>query len=419
MAYVADLHIHSRFAGACSPQLSIPNLAKWAKLKGVDLLGSGDALHPGWLPELKKYLQPSPTGFYTHDGVRFVISTEISCIYWEGSKNRRVHILIYLPSLNSAEKLANEMIKCGAKLGVDGRPIVGFSVKELCNIVWTTEPRSVIIPAHIWTPWFSLYGSKSGYDFLGECFGEYSKQIYAVETGLSSEPAMNWRIADLDNKSIVSFSDLHSLPRLGREVTLFDGEFSYDGLVDALRSEKIIGTIEFFPEEGKYHYSGHRKCNVVMDSKQVLENGETCPVCKRPMTIGVIQRIEELATRTEEDLKLKKENGITKSETFPQRPGFRMLVQLEEIIAEALGQEVKTKKVQEKYETMVTTIDSELKILTKTPIDLISMVAGERIARGVKKVRVGNIHIEPGYDNTYGKVSIWEDEEERDEIPLQ
>ncbi len=418
MPYVADLHIHSRFAGACSPQLSIPNLAKWAQLKGIDLLGSGDCLYPGWVEELKKFLQPLPSSFYSHGGVKFVISTEISCMYQENGKSRRLHILIYLPSLNSAEKLANEMIKRGANITYEGRPIVGFSAKELCDIVWSTEPKAIIIPAHIWTPWFSLYGSKSGYDFLGECFGKFAQNIYAVETGLSSEPAMNWRVADLDKKTIVSFSDLHSLPRLGREVTLMDGEFSFDGLADALKTENVIGTIEFFPEEGKYHYSGHRKCNIVMNPKQILENGEICPVCKRPMTIGVMQRVEELATRSEEDLKLKKENGVIKSETFPQRPGFRMLVQLEEIIAEAVSQEVKTNKVQETYEKMVTTIDNELKILTKTPIDLISMVAGERIAQGVKKVREGDITIEPGFDNTYGKVSIWSDEEERDKVSL-
>jgi len=426
MPYVADLHTHSRFAGACSPQLTIPNLAKWAQYKGIDLLGTGDCLYPEWLEEMKKLLQPLPSGFYRaasssayqHDGVKFVVSTEVACVYTENGKGRKIHILLYLPSINSAERLANEMKKMGLNIAYEGRPIIKLSVKQLCKMVFEIEPKAIIIPAHIWTPWYGMYGSKSGYDFFGECFGEYSDRIYAVETGLSSEPSMNWRIPELDKKTIVSFSDLHSLPRLGREVTLFDGEFSYDGLVDALRNEKIIGTIEFFPEEGKYHYSGHRNCNVVYDEKQSVELGMICPVCKKELTEGVVPRIEELATRTEEDLKLKKENGIIKSETFPNRPGYRKLVQLEEIIAESLGKDVKTKAVQEKYEQMVTAIDSELKILTKTPIDLISMVAGERIAQGVKKVRDGDIHIEPGYDNTYGKVTIWEDENEKDQIPL-
>lgn len=418
MPYVADLHTHSRFAGACSPQLTIENLAKWAQYKGIDLLGTGDCLFPEWLSEMRKLLQPLPSGFYQYGGVKFVVSTEVACVYTENGKGRRIHILLYLPSINSAEKIAQEMKKMGLNIAYEGRPIIKLSVKELCKLVFEVEPKAIIIPAHIWTPWYGMYGSKSGYDFFGECFGEYANRIYAVETGLSSEPSMNWRIPELDNKTIVSFSDLHSLPRLGREVTLFDGEFSYDGLVDALRNEKIIGTIEFFPEEGKYHYSGHRNCGVVYDEKQSVEFGVICPKCGKELTEGVVPRIEELATRTVEDLKLKVENGIIKSEAFPNRPGYRKLVQLEEIIAESLGKEVKTKAVQEKYEQMVTAIDSELKILTKTPIDLISMVAGERIAQGIKKVRNGEIHIEPGYDSTYGKVTIWEDENEKDQIPL-
>jgi uncharacterized protein (TIGR00375 family) len=418
MPYVADLHTHSRFAGACSPQLTIQNLAKWAHLKGIDLLGTGDCLHPAWLEEMKRLLQPLPSGFYEHGGTKFVISTEVACNYSQNGKGRRIHILLYLSSINAAERLSNEMKNRGINIGYEGRPMIGLSAPQLCEVVFSIDPKAIIIPAHIWTPWFGMYGSKSGFDFFGECFGQFSEKIYAVETGLSSEPSMNWRVADLDKKTIVSFSDLHSLPRLGREVTLFDGEFSYDGLIEALRDQKVIGTIEFYPEEGKYHYSGHRKCGIVYDEKQVLEFGVICPVCKKELTEGVMPRVEELSTRTIDDLKLKKENGIIKSETFSDRPGFRMLVQLEEIIAEAIGKEVKTKTVQEKYEHMVTTIDGELKILTKTPIDLISMVAGERIAQGVKKVREGDITIEPGFDNTYGKVSIWSDEDERDEIPL-
>ena len=412
MPYIADLHTHSYFANACSPQLTIPNLAKWAKIKGIDLVGTGDCLHPEWLNELKRILQPTPTGFYDYEGVKFVVSTEVSCIYNERGKTRKVHMLLYLSSLSNAERLMNEMTNKGANLKADGRPIVSFSVQELCEIVFSIDPKAIIIPAHIWTPWFGMFGSKSGYDFFAECFGKFANQIYAIETGLSSDPTMNWRIADLDHKSIVSFSDLHSLPRLGREVTYFDGEFSYDGLVDALRTEKILGTIEFFPEEGKYHLSGHRKCDVVYDSKQLREFGEICPKCGKKITIGVIERIEDLATRTEDDLKLITEKGITKSQAFPNRPGFQKLVQLEEIIAESLGQNVQTKAVQQKYEQMILAIDNEIKILTQTPLDVIAMVAGEKITEGIKRVREGNITIEPGYDGTYGKVKIWHEEEE-------
>ena len=418
MPYIADLHTHSLYANACSPELTIPNLAKWANLKGIDLLGSGDCLHPNWLEELKKNLQPLPSGFYEHAGIKFVITTEVACIYNEYGKTRKIHLLIFLPSINSAEKLANELKNRGVNIGYEGRPTIKLSVKHLCEIVFKITPKAIIIPAHIWTPWFGLFGSKSGYDFFAECFGEFSEKIYAVETGISSEPAMNWRVADLDKKTIVSFSDLHSLPRMGREVTCFDGEFSYDGLLDALKTEKVLSTIEFYPEEGKYHFSGHRKCNIVYTPKELFEFGDICPVCKQPLTEGVMPRLENLSTRTEADLKLKKEHGIIKSDLFPHRPGFRMLIQLEEIIAESLEKQVKTKAVQDKYEHMVTAIDGELKILTQTPIDILSMVAGDRIAQGIKKVREGDIYIEPGYDNTYGKVTIWHGEEEKDQRSL-
>ncbi len=411
MPYVADLHIHSRFANACSGQLNIPNLAKWAEFKGIDLLGTGDCLHPLWLQELKKDLHANPSGTYQYGKTRFVIQTEIACIYSENGKGRRIHVIVILSGLDSAFRLAETLTKQGAKLASDGRPIIGMSVKKLCELTFQTDPKAIIIPAHVWTPWFGLYGSKSGYDFFKECFGEFSDQIFAIETGLSSEPAMNWRISDLDKKAIVSFSDLHSLPRLGREVTMFKGDLSYDELRDDLMKQNILGTIEFFPEEGKYHWSGHRNCNIVYDPDELNKKGPICPVCKRELTIGVMQRIEELATRKETDLKLKKVNGITLSETFPNRPGFRMLVQLEEIIAESMGLPVSSVKVKAEYERIVTNIDNELKILTKTPIDLLSMAAGEKIAEGVERVREGKLTIEPGFDNTYGKVKIWEDGE--------
>lgn len=410
MAYVADLHVHSRYAGACSGALNIPNLAKWAKYKGIDMLGTGDCLHPLWLQELKSVFKSSD-GNYEYDGVKFIISTEVSCIYSEGGKVRRIHLIILLPSLDSATRLAQELTKRGGKLGSDGRPILGLSSKQICDIVWGIEPEALIIPAHIWTPWFSLFGSNSGYDSLKECFGDFSDQIYAVETGLSSEPAMNWRVSELDDKSIVSFSDLHSLPRLGREVTMFGGNCSFEGLSKALQTQNIIGSIEFFPEEGKYHYSGHRNCGVVLDPEGLKKNGEICPKCGRKLTIGVMQRVEELADRSSEELRVVSSEGIYKSEAFPERAGFRMLVQLEEILSEVLGAAVKTQKVQSKYEEMVTNIDTELKILTKVSIPMIEMAAGEKIAEGIKRVREGKLKIEPGYDNTYGKVQIWGEEE--------
>lgn len=414
MAYVADLHIHSRYAGACSGQLTIPNLSKWAKFKGIDLLGTGDALHPLWQAELKRDLKELGNGLYEHQEKKFIISTEVSCIYSEGGLTRRIHLIVLFPSLDSALKLSEVLNKKGAKLASDGRPILGMSSKQICDLVFGVDPKCIIIPAHIWTPWYSLYGSNSGFNSIKVCFGEFTEKIYAVETGLSSEPAMNWRIPELDNISIVSFSDLHSLPRLGREVTIIGGILSFADLTNSLKNQNIIGSIEFFPEEGKYHFSGHRNCNIVYDPLQLKEKGEICPVCKRKLTIGVMQRVEELAKRSNEDLRLTIKDGVTKSETFPVRAGFRMLVQLEEIIAESLGVAVKTQKVQAIYEKLVISLDPELKLLTKTSLDLISMTAGEKIAEGIKRVRERNLKIEPGYDNTYGVVKIFDETDKQD-----
>lgn len=416
MAYVADLHIHSKYSGACSFELTIPNLAKWASWKGIDLLGTGDALHPMWQQEMGHQLTDIGGGIYQNGETKFIVSGEISCIYSEGGKTRRIHLIVLYPSFDSALKFSEKLKAKGAKLASDGRPILGMSSKLLCDIAFQTDPDILIIPAHIWTPWFSLYGSNSGYDSLTECFGEFSEKIYAVETGLSSEPAMNWRIPELDSKSIVSFSDLHSLPRLGREVTIMGGKIGFQELTEDLKNQNIIGSIEFFPEEGKYHYSGHRNCGVVMDPEQLKANGEICPVCKKKMTIGVMQRVEELARRSINDLQLTTSNGITKSATFPDRPGFRMLVQLEEILAESLGVAVKTQKVKTLYEKLVTELDNELKILTKVQIPLIAMVAGDKVAEGVRRVREGQLKIQPGYDNTYGIVKIFDEKEEEKSI---
>ncbi|MDD2822507.1 MAG: endonuclease Q family protein [Candidatus Daviesbacteria bacterium] len=416
MAYVADLHLHSRFSRACSPQLNIPNLSKWAKFKGIDLLGTADFLHPVWFAELKKDLREWGNGLYQHNGVKFLLSTEISCIYTEGGKCRRIHLVIFLPSFESVSKLSAELIKRKVNLASDGRPITGLSVKQICEIVFGVDKSAIIIPAHIWTPWFSLFGSESGFDFFKECFGEFSDSIYAVETGLSSEPEMNWRVADLDNKSIVSFSDAHSLPNIGREVTLFKGDLGYSNLLSDLKTQNIVGTIEFFPEEGKYHWSGHRNCNVIASPEDIRKNGETCPKCGKRLTIGVAERVEKLASRSVADLDLETIDGVIKSKKYPNRPGFRMLVGLEKIIAEALGQSVGTQKVRNEYDKLVMNLDPELKILTKTSLDLIKLYSGEKIAEGVDRVRQGKLSIKPGYDNTYGVINIWDGTETEEDI---
>ncbi len=409
MSFVADLHIHSRFSQACSKYLTIPNLALWAKYKGINLMGTGDCLHPLWQAELRRDLKETKDG-YEYNGIKFLPTVEVSCIYKQGGRVRRIHTLIFLPTLESAEMLSKVLAKMGKNLVSDGRPILGMSSKELCEVVFGVEKKALIIPAHIWTPWFSLFGSESGYDFLEECFGEYSDQIYAVETGLSSEPLMNWRVSQLDNKAIVSFSDAHSLPRLGREVTIFEGEPTFEQLRKSLIKRQIVETVEFFPEEGKYHYSGHRKCGIVYDTAELKARGKICPVCERKLTLGVLNRTEQLADRSINDLRLMIKDGVTMTQKF-QKPGFRMLVQLEEIIAESIGFSVASQKVQKEYLRLVTTLDSELLILTKLSIKDIEKNAGARIAEGVKRVREGRVAITPGFDNTYGKVRIWSDEE--------
>lgn len=415
MAYVADLHIHSRFSRACSPAINISNLAKWAKFKGIDLLGTADFLHPIWFAELKQNLKELGNGLYERDGVKFLLTNEISCIYSDKGKTRRIHLVIFLPSLDAVAKLSVDLTKRKVNLASDGRPITGLSARQLSEIIFNVEPKAIIVPAHIWTPWFSLFGSESGYDFFKECFGEFSDKIFAIETGLSSEPEMNWRVADLDSKAILSFSDSHSMPNLGREATILKGGLSFDELRDDLMKQNIMGTIEFFPEEGKYHWSGHRNCGVVYSPAELQKNGEICPKCGKKLTIGVAERVEKLATRGVEDLKLEVRDGITTSKAFPKRPGFRMLVSLEKIIAEAIGSTPQSQKVRNEYDKLVMNLDTELKILTKTSLDLIKQYSGEKIAEGVDRVRQGKLSIQPGYDNTYGTVKIWDNPKRKKE----
>lgn len=414
--YSADLHIHSGYAMACSPQLTIPNLALWASLKGIDLVGTGDCFHPQHLAQIKLLLQDRGDGIFTLKDspkelsrVNFLLTTEVACVYSENGRQRRLHIVLMFPSIGMVERVAKALTDRGAKLASDGRPVIGMTVQTLCQIVFEICPKAIVIPAHIWTPWFGLYGDKSGYEFFQECFGPFSDKIYAVETGLSSDPAMNWRVPDLDHKTIVSFSDPHSLPKLGRELTIFKGHLSYDELLDDLKYGNIEQTIEFFPEEGKYHFSGHRKCKVVYDNQELLKKGEVCPVCSNGLTIGVAPRIDELATRSEESLELEEVDGVIKSKTFPNRPGYRKLIPLEEIIAEVVGVSVNSKKVKELYMKMVTTIGNELQILTLLPASAISMVGGPKIAEAVLKVRKGQVEIEPGFDGQYGIIHLLDD----------
>ncbi len=414
MAYVADLHIHSRFSRACSQQLNIPNLVEWGKLKGINLLGSGDFLHPLWLAELKSQLKEDGTGFLKHNQseIRFVLTVEVASIYSHKGKGRRIHNLIFLPDFASAEKLQKTLLSKRATLASDGRPIVGISSKDLLYMALEASEKAIFIPSHCWTPWFGIYGSMSGYDSLEDCFEDLTEKIYGVETGLSSDPGMNWRIKELDKRSIVSFSDAHSLPNLGREATVFSGELSqgYTGLLSDLKTGNLVGTIEFYPEEGKYHYTGHRNCGIKYTPEETKHKGITCPVCKRSLTEGVMERVETLASRSHEELLIVNSEGKITSQAFPKRAGYKMLVPLNQIIAEVLGVAKTSQKVETEYKKLASVLGGEIKILTKADLSEVSKISGSKIAEGIKKVRIGDLVIDPGYDGVYGIVKIWNNE---------
>ncbi len=512
MHVIADLQLHSRFSRAVSPQMTLPNIASWARRKGIGLVATGDWMHPMWFAEIERDLEEMGNGLLmlregsgdaffgdarqSHGNIAkgmpsslnealssdvkgvsmagsgqrfsapqnghpyplnplFLLATEVSSIYSQGGKVRRVHTLVWVPSLASARKISQEMTKRGCNLMSDGRPIVGLSCIHIAELVLSIEPKALVIPAHAWTPWFSVYGQKGGFESLDEAFGPYAKHIYAVETGLSSNPAMNWRIKELDNRSIVSFSDAHSGPKLGREATVFevpDGKLSYDAIYQAivgnqsnyesgimnhgeekqnhnskfiLHNSSIAYTIEFYPEEGKYHWSGHRSCGIRWGPEETATKGTTCPVCGRPLTQGVVQRVEALAGRSESDLKL--ESGImnyesggkktkilmTRSRSFPDRPPFVMLVPLQEIISECIGSPVASPKVQTPYHHMTDEFQGEFTVLLTSPLSDIARLAGERVAMGVDKVRRGDLVIDPGYDGVFGVVKLWKEGEEK------
>ncbi|MBI2066096.1 DNA helicase UvrD [Candidatus Woesebacteria bacterium] len=420
MKVLADLQLHSRFSRAVSQQMVVPVISSWAAKKGIGLIATGDWTHPLWFRELAANLEGAGEGVYKAKGAPegsplFLLSTEVSSIYSQGGKVRKIHTLIFAPNFEVAGKINKELSLRGANLLSDGRPIVGLSAKAVAEIALSLDKRCLVIPAHAWTPWFSLYGSMSGFDSIAECFQELSAEIYAIETGLSSDAAMNWRIADLDNRRIVSFSDAHSPPKLGREATVFEvSEVSFPAIRRAITGEgpdKIAYTIEFYPEEGKYHYTGHRNCNVVYSPNETRKLGTTCPVCGRPLTVGVMSRVEALA----------KGDVETKSETDKfgvrwikdkeeKRPPYVMLVPLLEILAEALGSGVGTKTVLGAYEKLTSSLGSEFKILLESSLADIERVAGAKVAEGIEKVRAGDISIEPGYDGVFGKVKIWKEE---------
>ena len=410
MKTIADLHIHSRFSMATSKEGTPENLDFWARKKGISLIGTGDFTHPVWREELKERLVSEGNGLYRlrdeyvkeesrkfpGEGTRFVVSGEISSIYKKNGKTRKVHNVILLPSLEAADAMAQRLEKIG-NIHSDGRPILGLDSHDLLEMMLDVCPEGILIPAHIWTPHFSVLGAKSGFDSVEECFEELAPYIHALETGLSSDPAMNWRISKLDRYQLVSNSDAHSPSKLGREANLLDIDCSYEGLYRALQTgEGLEGTVEFFPEEGKYHFDGHRKCGVSLSPVEAERLGGICPVCGKKLTMGVDHRVEQLADRAE---------GFVKKDGKK----YESLVPLPEVISACMGYSTASKKVQGCFEQMIQTLGTEFDILRNVPSEDIKSCAGERIAEGIENVRTGNVKRIPGYDGEYGKIELFEE----------
>ena len=409
MKIIGDLHIHSRFSMATSKEGTPENLDFWARKKGISLIGTGDFTHPAWRAELRERLIPEGNGLYrlkeeyvkeesrkfSGEGTRFVVSGEISSIYKKNGKTRKVHNVILLPGLEAADAMAQCLEKIG-NIHSDGRPILGLDSHDLLELMLDVCPEGILIPAHIWTPHFSVLGAKSGFDSVEECFEELTPYVHALETGLSSDPAMNWRISGLDRYQLVSNSDAHSPSRLGREANLLDIDCSYEGLYQAIQTGKgLEGTVEFFPEEGKYHFDGHRKCGVSLSPTEAERLGEICPVCGKKLTMGVDHRVEQLADR---------EEGFVKEDGRK----YESLVPLPEVISACMGYSTASKKVQGCFEQMLQKLGTEFDILRNVPAEDIKSCAGERIAEGIENVRTGHVKRIPGYDGEYGKIELFD-----------
>ncbi|OGD36380.1 MAG: DNA helicase UvrD [Candidatus Aminicenantes bacterium RBG_19FT_COMBO_58_17] len=417
MRFIADLHIHSKFSRATSRDMTFDNIAYWAKIKGISLVASSDFTHPEWFFLTKEKLEPTGNGFFRlknilppvngylknvsvrPDDVHFVLSTEISFIYSKKGKVRKVHLLLLAPDFESVEKINGRLSGLG-NLRSDGRPILGLDARHFVRIVAELCPRCVVIPSHIWTPWFSLFGSNSGFDAIEECFEEMTPFIFALETGLSSDPPMNWRLSALDKYALVSNSDAHSPSRLGREANVFDTDFSFKGLVDALKTrnpDNFLRTIEFFPEEGKYHYDGHRKCGVVFSPKESLLLKDICPKCGKKLTIGVMHRVEELADR---------EEGMRP----PSKVPYKNLIPLNEVVAQALEKTPECQSVWDVYFRLIREFGDEYKVLTEVSTSELARIQMERVGQGIDRMRKGAVKIAPGHDGDYGRISLFEKE---------
>jgi PHP family Zn ribbon phosphoesterase len=483
MRFIADLHIHSKYSRACSPQLTLENIDAWCAVKGIDIVSCADFTHPVWFKEIQEKLEPSrfPGLYQLKNGLApsfppplmkggngevvkgtkltlFLMGTEIACIYRHKEKTRRVHLCVFAPNLEVVAKINKALTAAGGKLASDGRPILGMSSKALLQLILEVDPRCVMIPAHAWTPWFAIFGSESGYDSISECFEELTPHIFAIETGVSADPLMCWRVKALDNIALVSHSDIHSLPNLGREADVFEGEetaLSYDAIMQAIReaspkrraeiygaqfpisnpstssgqvfqfpnksqiqnsknpnylnnpnnpnypSLRMLGTIEFFPDEGRYHFDGHRVCGVRLHPSETKKLNGICPKCKKPVTVGVLSRVETLATE--------KEGRVP-----PGAPGFWSLVELDKIIAEAEGVKGRASKAVEKiYWDLVSKAGTEMNILLNLSREELLKITSPKVTEAIMRVREKKVTVDPGYDGEYGKVKIFSEGEQQ------
>lgn len=401
MRYIADLHIHSKYSRACSRDLILENIGTWCDRKGIDIVGTGDFTHPAWFKEIGDQLITDEPGLFRLKNeaarARFMLTTEISCIYKQGGQTRRLHICLIVPDLATIEKINTEFDRRGFNRRSDGRPIIGCSAKNLAALVLEANPQSLVFPAHAWTPWFSVFGSKSGFNSLEECFEELTPNIYAIETGLSSDPAMNWRWSALDNITLLSNSDCHSPANLGREANIFDlndNEFNYTGIYEAIKNKdrkKIISTIEFFPEEGKYHFDGHADCQFVASPAESEKLKNICPRCGKKLILGVCHRVNDLADR--------------ESDVATKHIPYQNIIPLAEIIAATLGVNKNSKKVINEYRRL-TDQYSEFKILLDLSATELQQAANSSIAESILKMRRGEVVIAPGYDGIFGTIKI-------------
>ncbi len=407
MPFYADLHIHSPYSIACSRDLNPETLWRWGQLKGITVIGSGDFTHPLWIEELREKLNEDEGGLLAlktrlqrtdvpsscRAPVRFLLSAEISCVYKKGGKTRKVHALIFAPDFVAARQLAAKLAGIGS-ITSDGRPILKLDAKHLLEMVLEISPEAMLVPAHVWTPHFSVLGAFSAFSSLEECFEELTPHIYAVETGLSSDPAMNWRLSSLDRVRLISNSDAHSPAKLGREATIFDTSLSYGSIMAAIKTGRgLCGTVEYLPEKGKYHSDGHRSCGISLTPRETIAHGFRCPACGKKVTVGVLHRVEELADRPE---------GFRRAGA----PPFCRVIPLQELVAETLGIGEGSKRVARIYFGMLETLGNELSILSEKGYDEIAGASSMEIADAVIKVREGNIRIEPGYDGKFGSIRI-------------